>query len=83
MIDEYIEPKTALQDNDWKLPEPVELTFYAAYNLLEQINGEKSTPDNDLVYISINQSIDAILQSKIMNIEEVNEMLSGFNGTQQ
>ena len=59
--EEYLEPITALQDLDWEIPEEPKLVFYSAHNLVEKLAGKEKTVFNELtIYVSINQSIDAI-----------------------
>lgn len=77
--EEYSDPIVAMQDLDWELPPPVELTFYATRNLLDKINGEKTTIfDEPQIYVVINQAIDALSQSKIMSDTEIKELLKRY-----
>ncbi len=72
-----------MQDLDWELPSPVELTFYATRNLLDKVNGEEVTVfDEPQIYVVINQAIDALSQEKIMSDVEIKELLKKYkNGT--
>lgn len=72
LLEEYSEPITALQDLDWELPNEVRLTFYSIKNLLTKISGQNTSNFNKpLLYVAINQAIDAIYTAKIMTIDEV------------
>lgn len=66
---------------DWELeiaPHP-QLIFYAASNLLYYIDGETmSSSKESMVYISINQSMDAIVKEKLLTWEEVNAILTTY-----
>lgn len=76
---EYLEPVVALQDLDWELPESVLLIFYSAKNLIESMSGDKKAwNDETTLYISINQSIDAITRENLMKVEEVKKLLQEF-----
>lgn len=79
ILDEFLEPKTAIQDFNFELPNEVELIFHSTYNLLEAINGAKPNYSREtMVYVSINQSIDAIESSNLMTIDEVKDILRKF-----
>ena len=82
--EEFSDPIVAMQDLDWELPPPVELTFYATRNLLDKINGEEMTVfDEPQIYVVINQAIDALSQSKVMSDTEIKDLLKKYkNGTQ-
>lgn len=72
LLGEYTEPITALQDSDWELPNEVRLTFYSIKNLLTKISGQNTSSFNEpLLYVAINQAIDAIYTAKIMTTDEV------------
>lgn len=66
---------------DWELeldPHP-KLIFYSALNLLDYINGKTSTFSNEsTIYVSINQSIDAIVKAKLLTWDEVNGILKNY-----
>lgn len=69
---EYSDPIVALQDFDWELPKEVRLTFYSIKNLLAKISAQNTSSFNEsLLYVVINQAIDAIYTAKIMTIDEV------------
>ncbi|OFY89695.1 MAG: hypothetical protein A3K10_14570 [Bacteroidetes bacterium RIFCSPLOWO2_12_FULL_31_6] len=73
---EFRDPIISLQDMDWEVPESVLLIFYSAYNLIESLKGKKETYDDEsMIYISINQSIDAITREKIKTFNEINTLL--------
>jgi hypothetical protein len=73
---EFSDPIIALQDSDWELPYAVEHIFYAVYNLLGKVNGaDASAFDEPIIYIAINQAIDAIETAKLMTEEEINILL--------
>ena len=73
---EFWEPITALQDLDWEIPEPPKLVFYSAYNLIEKLAGKENSVLGELIiYVSINQSIDAIQRKGIISNEEVREIV--------
>jgi hypothetical protein len=66
----------ALQDEDWNLPEAVLKTFYSVYNLLGGVAGkETSLFGENIFYVSINQSIDALLVAKLLPIEDIRHIL--------
>lgn len=72
LLGEYTEPITALQDSDWELPNEVRLTFYSIKNVLTKISGQNTSSFNEpLLYVAINQAIDAIYTAKIMTTDEV------------
>jgi hypothetical protein len=76
LLKQFEDPVIALQDMDWKLPDEVQKTFYAIYNLLEASIGKEQTTFNEpTIYISINQAIDALETSKEMTFEEINKQL--------
>lgn len=66
---------------DWELeldPSP-QLMFYAASNFLYYINGERLSPSNEsMIYVSINQSIDAISKEKLLTWEEIKAILKSY-----
>jgi hypothetical protein len=71
----FIDPITAIQDDDWKLPAAVEKIFFSVYNLLNAI---LNTDDNSVnyYYTSINQAIDVIDSEKLLSEEEIKLILS-------
>jgi len=74
--EQFTDPIIALQDWDWELPDEVQKTFYAVYNLIEAFAGkEMSMFGEQTIYVSINQAIDAIVTAKIATFEELREML--------
>jgi hypothetical protein len=79
--EQFLDPKVALQDFDWELPEEVQKTFYAVYNLVESIIGKEQTVFNEsTIYVAINQAADALETSKTLTFGEINEILEEFNG---
>lgn len=76
LYQEFRDPIVSLQDMDWEIPESVLLIFYSAYNLIESLKGKKETYNGEtMIYISINQSIDAITREKIKTFDELNKLL--------
>ncbi len=74
--EEFSDPLVSLQDLDWEIPESAQLIFYSAYNLVESLTGRKETYDGEtMIYISINQSIDAITREKIKTFDDINNLL--------
>ncbi|MGB1269692.1 MAG: hypothetical protein ACPG45_08120 [Flavobacteriaceae bacterium] len=75
--DEIREPVVAREDDDFEIPEEVELILYSTSNLIEYAMGKTHNSLNEnLAYISINQSIDAITKSKIKTFDQINEILN-------
>jgi hypothetical protein len=73
LLDEFLDPIVAMQDDDWEIPDEVEKTFYATYNLLEALTGKEITIFNEeYAYLVINQAIDAITTVGLMTQDEVN-----------
>ena len=73
---EFDDPIISLQDLDMEWPEPVKLTFYAAHNLLEYSTKGGCTYDGHrLVYVSINQTADALERAGIMDAREMDILL--------
>ncbi len=74
--DEIREPVVAREDDDFEIPTEVELILYSTSNLIEYVMGKKANSLNEnLAYISINQSIDAITKSGILSFEEIEIIL--------
>lgn len=77
LSEEFIEPIVALQDDDWKLPDGVLKTFYAIYNLLEGLVGNPITIfSENIFYVSVNQSADALLSTRTASIEEIRQLFA-------
>ena len=75
---QFRDPMVALQDLDWELPNEVESTFYAVHNLLDTAIGKEKTVFNEkTIYVTINQAIDALSSSNLMNEKEIREILYG------
>ena len=72
----FEDPIVALQDFDWELPDSVKQIFYSMYNLTGWIIKKDSNTDGDsCLYISINQSIDAIENTGILSEDEIKQIL--------
>ena len=73
---QFSDPIVALQDIDWELPNEVEKTFYAVHNLLDAALGKEMTVFNEsTIYVTINQAIDALNNSKTLTEEEIRKVL--------
>jgi hypothetical protein len=78
--DDFSDPVVALQDLDWELPYCEESIFYAAYNLIEKLSGkEKSTFDDELLYLVSNQTIDALTKAELYSFDEIKNTLKKFS----
>jgi len=76
LYDEIREPVVAKQDDDFEIPLEVELILYSTSNLIEYVHGkEKSAFSENLAYVSINQSIEAITRKGILETDEIKEIL--------
>lgn len=71
LLKEFEDPIVALQDLDWELPSAVKLTFYAVYNLLEGIQKPITVFDELTQYVSVNQAVNALEESGLMNFEQI------------
>jgi hypothetical protein len=73
----FIDPITAIQDDDWKLPAAVEKIFFSVYNLLNAII---NTNDNSVkyYYTSINQAIDVIDSEKLLSEKEIKLIIEQY-----
>lgn len=70
------DPIVALQDTDWAPPTPIEKIFYSVYNLIGSIIDKDVTAFNEsTIYVSINQSIDAIQTTGILSESQIKEIL--------
>jgi hypothetical protein len=79
LAQQFIDPIVALQDLDWELPNDVQNVFYSVNSLMEAVRGkEKTVFGESTIYVSLNQSIDAITSSGKMSFEEVNNILAEF-----
>jgi len=73
---EIREPVVARQDDDFEIPIEVELILFSTSNLINYVKGDRyNIQSENLVYVSINQSIDAIIKSGILTDEGVNKIL--------
>lgn len=76
---EFSDPNVAMQDLDWEVPAPVELTFYSVKNLLDKISREELTVFNEpQIYVVINQALDALSQVKIMSPIDIDTLLESY-----
>ena len=77
---EIREVVVAREDNDFEIPPEVELILYSTSNLIEYAIGKvNNSLKGNLVYISINQSIDAITQSGILTFSEIDKIIIRAN----
>ena len=73
---QFDDPIVALQDTDWILPDEVQKTFYAVYNLIDSLLGKANTIfDESKIYVSVNQVADALETSKTLTFEDINKIL--------
>jgi len=73
---EFLEHIVSVSDNDLRLPAHVDLILNSASNLVNKLLGENlSIQGEPMIYISINQSIDVLLKSNKMNIEDINSLM--------
>ncbi|HEV7424358.1 MAG TPA: hypothetical protein VGO21_04175, partial [Candidatus Paceibacterota bacterium] len=73
---QFDDPIVALQDTDWQLPDEVQKTFYAVYNLIDTLLvKEKTVFDESTIYVSINQAADALETSKTLTFYDINQIL--------
>ena len=73
---QFDDPIVALQDTDWQLPDEVQKTFYAVYNLIDTLLvKEKTVFDESTIYVSINQAADALETSKTLTFDDINQIL--------
>lgn len=80
LTEEFRDPIVAMQDLDWELPYPVEMTFYSIRNLLDKLNGQNTTVFGDSqIYLVINQAIDALEKSGILTEKQILELLNNYN----
>ena len=71
-----------MQDLNWKLPYSVEKTFYAIRNLLNRLSGQEVTLfDEPLIYVVINQSIDALEEANILTETELEKILAEYRNS--
>lgn len=73
---QYDDPVVSLQDCDWELPDDVRKTFYSVYNLLDTLLGKERNAFGDLtIYVAINQAADALEESKMLTVDDINKIL--------
>jgi hypothetical protein len=76
LYNDFSDPVTAIQDDDWKLPGPAEKIFFSVYNLLSAIVlKDESKEGESSYYVSINQAIDVIDSEKLLSEEEIKLIL--------
>lgn len=76
---EFKEYIVALQDGDFDVPDHVKLLFYAVDNFILEMTGQEFTAFNEsMIYLVINQAIDALVSSGTMNYDEVNAIISVY-----
>jgi len=69
----------AIRDEDWIIPHEIELILYSASNLIEGINSTKTNAQGEsLIYVSINQSADALMKNRLKSVEQLNNLLINF-----
>jgi len=77
LSNQFDDPIAALQDSDWEPPYEVQMIFYAVYNLIRFVLGKETTSFNEsIIYVSINQAVDALETSKTMTFDELNKILN-------
>ena len=77
----FSDPVVALQDLDWELPNPVLMAFYSIHNLLDAVLGKEATAfDESMIYVTVNQAIQALESSKLYTTEEIKSILYNNNG---
>jgi hypothetical protein len=76
---EIREPVVAREDFDFEIPKNVELILFSTSNLINLLNGNESNYNGkSKAYTSINQSIDAIVLSKLKTTEEIRKILDKY-----
>lgn len=74
----FDDPILALQDEDWVLPYPVQRIFYSVFNLLEwSIGDTQGSFGESVIYVAINQALDAIDKSGIATNSELRNIIYG------
>jgi hypothetical protein len=77
LMEEFLEPITALEDDDWLLPRPVERVFFAVYNLLYGFKEKKNSFDELIHYLSVNQAVEALYTSEILTVDQIRALIYG------
>ena len=72
---QFDDPVVSLQDGDWELPYEISKVFYAVYNLMDVTINTGKEIRGSLIYISINQAIDALVSSESYNYDQINLIL--------
>ena len=73
---ELSDPIVALQDLDWELPKPVEMSFYAIRN---RIDGQETTVFNEpQLFVVVNQAIEALMLINAINETEISEIFEKY-----
>lgn len=76
---EFSGPSVALQDHDWELPKPVEMSFYAIRNLLDRKDGQETTVFNEpQIFVVINQAIEALMLVGAITEKEIGEIFDKY-----
>tara|TARA_R110001592_G_scaffold237306_9_gene496311 strand:+ start:10256 stop:10744 length:489 start_codon:yes stop_codon:yes gene_type:complete len=76
---ELSDPIVALQDLDWELPKPVEMSFYAIRNLIDRIDGQETTVFNEpQLFVVVNQAIEALMLINAINETEISEIFEKY-----
>jgi hypothetical protein len=72
----FLEPITALQDDDWEPSDNVRFLFYSVYNLLEFLMRKRITVHGEpMIYVSINQAVACLSSSNVLPEEEIRKLL--------
>jgi hypothetical protein len=79
LLNEFSDPIVSLEDLDWELPYPVERIFYAVHNLLEGIQKPITIFNESCQYVSINQAVDALQESGLMDMVQIRNTIYGNN----
>jgi hypothetical protein len=76
---EFKDPVVALQDSDWELPKPVELSFFCFKNFLDRMDGQTTTVFNEpQIFVVINQAIEALMLFNAITEREIADIFEGF-----
>lgn len=76
---DFIGHNAGIRDEDWIVPREVELVFYSTFNLIDFISDRtKIIKGESPIYISINQSGDAIMKTDLLSEKDFVEFLNEF-----
>lgn len=79
LVDRFSTHLSGIRDWELELDSIPQLMFYAASNFLYYINGERLSPSKEsMIYVSINQSIDAISKEELLTWKEINTILKQY-----